>query len=77
MTIEVLALAAATVVGWYVLACWWFPYANCWCCSGSGKHRSRSGRTFRKCRVCSGKGAGFRVGRRVWDWFRGAGGSGP
>jgi hypothetical protein len=66
-------ICAVVVLGYYVLACWWFPLANCWCCKGSGKHRSKSGKTFRRCRTCSGSGSWFRVGRRLWDWFRGVG----
>lgn len=63
------AAGVALVLAAYGLACWWWPYASCWCCHGSGKHRSGSGRTFRRCLVCGGRGSWFRVGRRLWTWF--------
>ncbi|AEA27906.1 hypothetical protein Psed_5779 [Pseudonocardia dioxanivorans CB1190] len=60
---------AAFVVAAYALACWWFPYAACWCCHGSGKHRSSSGKTFRRCLVCGGRGSWWRLGRRAARWL--------
>lgn len=69
---QLLVVAGAVAALWYGVACWWFPFTNCWCCRGGGKHRSRSGRTFRPCRVCGGRGAYFRVGARAWHWFRGS-----
>lgn len=72
-------LAAAVVAGgaWYAIACWLYPLADCWCCGGSGAHRSkgrkgRRGKTSRRCRTCGGKGRWFRVGVRAWHWFRGS-----
>lgn len=70
---ELVVFAALGGVLWYAAACWWYPMAKCWWCRGAGKHTSRSGRTWRPCRVCSGRGSWFRIGRRLWDWFRGAG----
>lgn len=52
--------------GWYMGACWWRPFADCGKCDGRGKFRSKSGRTFRRCRRCKGTGERIRVGRRVW-----------
>jgi hypothetical protein len=57
-------------VGWlaaYLLACWVYPYAACPRCKGSGKRRSPSGKAFRDCRRCGGRGRRVRIGRRIWN----------
>lgn len=40
----------------YVGFCRFFPYAACRNCKGSGKFRSPSGKNFRDCRRCGGRG---------------------
>jgi hypothetical protein len=62
MTVAV--LVAAGVVG-YLVMCAVFPYASCPRCNGSGKLRSPSGKAFRNCRRCGGKGSRVRLGRRI------------
>jgi len=62
------ALAALAFVGWRLLAILLFPYAPCWHCRGSGKHRS--GKYWRPCRKCKGTGRRTRLGRRIWNWTR-------
>jgi hypothetical protein len=62
------ALGVLAVVGWRLLAILLFPYAPCWHCRGSGKHRS--GRYWRPCRKCKGTGRRTRLGRRIWNWTR-------
>jgi hypothetical protein len=61
------------IVAGYGLACWWRPYADCWCCKGVGKHyREKDGKrmkTFRKCRWCRGTSARLRIGRRVYNYY--------
>ncbi len=58
---------AATALLVYALACWWWPFANCGRCEGSGKRRSPTGRRFGKCRRCKGSGMRLRHGRRAWN----------
>lgn len=70
LLVHPVAGALAFLVG-YAAACWWYPLANCWCCRGGGKHRSRGGATFRRCSVCAGKGSWFRVGSRLLAAFWG------
>ena len=62
MTVAVLVVAG--VVG-YVLMCAVFPYTSCPRGKGSGKLRSPSGKAFRECRRCGGKGRRVRIGRRI------------
>ncbi|WP_433368329.1 hypothetical protein ACQPZX_41350 [Actinoplanes sp. CA-142083] len=59
-------VAGLAGIGWYLGACAWFPFADCSKCEGRGKFRSKSGRTFRRCRRCKGSGERIRLGRRVW-----------
>lgn len=72
----------AEMIAWAVLAgvggglayaghCWLRPFAACLKCGGDGKFRSKSGRSWRRCRRCKGSGERVRVGRRVWTWLRG------
>ena len=66
--IAVLALLWA--VG-YVAACALWPFAACRSCHGTAKHRSPSGRAWRRCRRCKGSGARIRLGRQLWTaWTR-------
>lgn len=69
---SLLAAGLVWLVG-YAASCWWFPYVDCLCCKGKGKHRSKKGKTFRRCKVCSGKGSWFRFGRVVWHAVAGSG----
>ncbi|MQA13700.1 MAG: hypothetical protein GEV09_05860 [Pseudonocardiaceae bacterium] len=67
-TVTLVLLGLVWLAG-YSLTCWWWPYASCsWC--EAGKHRSPSGKAWRTCRHCKGKGRRIRLGRRLW---RGAG----
>ena len=65
---QLVALAVLAFLGWRLLAIWVFPYAPCWHCKGTGKHRA--GRYWRPCSWCEGTGRRLRLGRRVWDWTR-------
>lgn len=56
----------ASPLGYYVLACWKFPYRACRHCKG-GKVTSSSGRYWGNCRYCAGKGGHLRLGRRFWQ----------
>lgn len=51
----------------YVIACWFWPYANCRRCAGSGKRRSPTGRAFRRCPRCKGTGRRLRTGRWIFN----------
>lgn len=64
-----LAGLAAVWAGVYVVACAIWPFTNCRKCKGQGKHRSPSGKAWRKCRKCKGSGTRIRGGRRVWNWL--------
>ena len=65
---QLVALAVLAFLGWRLLAIWLFPYAPCWHCKGTGKHRA--GRYWRPCSRCKGTGRRIRLGRRIWDWTR-------
>jgi hypothetical protein len=67
LLLTVLGLIGA---GWYALACWWRPLAYCWCCKGSGRHHNSKGTRFRNCWWCKGDGRRWRMGRRIWNFFR-------
>lgn len=60
------ALAAAA----YVIHCVIWPYRSCRYCD-AGRHRSSSGKAWRYCKRCGGKGAQLRTGRRVWTYLKG------
>lgn len=62
-----LAASAALV---YAVSCWWFPLGHCHCCKGAGRHSRKDGKVFRDCRWCRGSGRRWRIGRRVWNFFR-------
>ena len=62
-------IAAAIVVLWigvYLAACAWWPFRAHSRCSGTGKLRSPSGRSWRRCPGCGGTGTKLRIGRRLW-----------
>jgi hypothetical protein len=61
-------LAAVTI--FYVGGCAWWPFANCWCCDGSGRHSRKDGKVFRNCWWCKGTGRRLRIGRRIWNQIR-------
>lgn len=49
------------VVGGYLLSCLLWPYTKCRSCKG-GKHFSPSGRSWRSCARCGGRGRQLRLG---------------
>lgn len=68
-------LASLTTVGyaaWYMLMCAAFPFGHCRRCSGVGKRYSPlSKKIFRLCPRCEGTGRRVRIGRRIYEYFRG------
>ncbi len=54
-------------LGAYMARCWWYPYAKCACCKGTGRHEAKNGKVLRRCHFC--KGSGRR--RRVWQMLLG------
>jgi hypothetical protein len=67
LTWGLLAAAAALWLAGYLLACLFWPFTACRRCEGAGRHRSPSGRAWRRCRRCRGTGERLRLGRRVWN----------
>jgi hypothetical protein len=65
-----IAITVAVIVGGYVFACWFWPFATCKRCKGNGKRRSPTGRAWRTCKRCKGTGRRIRTGRRVFNWLR-------
>jgi DnaJ-class molecular chaperone len=65
-------LAGVLWVAGYFVACRIWPFTACRKCGGNGKRRSPSGRAFRRCPRCKGKGERLRTGRRVWNALAGA-----
>lgn len=65
---EIAVAVAAILI--YACSCWWFPLAKCYCCKGLGAHARKDGKVFRPCWWCSGSGHRWRIGRRVWNFFR-------
>nr|WP_232075849.1 hypothetical protein [Phytohabitans suffuscus] len=63
-------LAPLVVTFGYVIACAAFPFGNCRKCAGTGKRRSRFGRSLRWCRRCDGTGRRVRIGRRLYELLR-------
>lgn len=51
----------------YLASCAWWPFANCWCCGGSGRHSRGDRKVFRNCRWCRGSGRKLRLGRRFYN----------
>lgn len=73
MTLTFAAIAIGGAAVWaagYLFACAVWPFAACDRCSGSGQHRSPSGRAWRDCRRCKGTGRRIRTGRRLWTWWQ-------
>ncbi len=56
--------------GCYALACWIWPFTACRKCGGAGRHKSPSGKAWRKCRRCKGSATRIRTGRRIFDWLK-------
>jgi hypothetical protein len=54
----------------YGIGCWFWPFAACRKCSGTGKRRSPFGRAFGLCRRCDGDGRRLRIGRRIINSLR-------
>lgn len=69
VVLAVILLVGGT--GWYLIECWWYPWARCWWCRGAGKHSRQDRLVWRSCRVCRGTGSRLRVGRRLWLAMRG------
>jgi hypothetical protein len=63
-------LTGLGLLGTYVFACWFWPYARCGRCGGTGRRQSPSGKAFRLCRRCQGSARRLRIGRRVFNYFR-------
>lgn len=69
-TLTVIGLVAAAL---YVAACSWWPFTACRHRCEGGRVRSPSGRAWRRCWWCKGRGSRVRWGRRVFDAVRGRG----
>ncbi|WP_199513125.1 hypothetical protein [Nucisporomicrobium flavum] len=54
----------------YGIGCWFWPFATCRKCSGSGRRRFPFGRAFGLCRRCAGDGRRLRIGRRIINGLR-------
>lgn len=68
---DTLVLLALALAAGYIVACAWWPYTRHGWCSGTGKRRSPSGKSWRDCGGCAGSGKRVRVGRRVYEAVRG------
>lgn len=66
----ILICAALFSLAGYAAACWLWPITDCRKCGGSGKHRSPTGKAWRKCRRCKGSGSRIRTGRKAFNWFK-------
>ncbi|SNS83202.1 hypothetical protein [Actinomadura mexicana] len=64
-----LLFAILAAVG-YLLHCVIWPYRACRKCDGAGRFRSPTGRAWRYCSRCGGKGAQLRAGRRIWTHLK-------
>jgi hypothetical protein len=64
--VVVIGLLAAAV---YAASCWWFPFAACPRCHGTGKRTRGDGKVHRLCKRCDGTGRRLRVGRRVYNAY--------
>jgi hypothetical protein len=62
--------AALIWVAGYALACWIWPFTACRRCGGAGRHKSPTGKAWRKCRRCKGSASRIRTGRRIFNWLR-------
>jgi hypothetical protein len=71
---KVWLIVAAAVAGsamYYLGSCWLWPFRKCWVCDGTSKHSRRDRKVHRPCRWCRGSGRRLRIGRRIWNHFRG------
>lgn len=66
-------LAALLSLVVYAFVCWFWPWTSCRKCDGAGKFRSPSGRNWRKCPRCKGKGSKERLGAVVLRMLSGRG----
>lgn len=60
-------------LGWaavHLISCIIWPFRACRKCQGAGRFRSPSGRAWRYCTTCRGRGAQLRAGRRIWTWLK-------
>jgi len=64
------ALALAAVGGGYAALCRFWPLATCRRCDGSGKLYAPSGKTFRRCTRCEGRGDRLRWGAKLFGGKR-------
>jgi hypothetical protein len=67
--LSTLCLVAAVWLVGYLIACAVWPYRRCGRCQGTGRRRSPSGRAWRPCRRCEGRGHAIRAGRYLAEWF--------
>ncbi|MGH3923531.1 MAG: hypothetical protein ACRDTT_11810 [Pseudonocardiaceae bacterium] len=51
---------------WYLITCALWPWTACPRWQSTGKHRSPSGRAFRDCHRCGGRGRRVRLGAQLW-----------
>ncbi|MEV4253261.1 hypothetical protein AB0J52_08820 [Spirillospora sp. NPDC049652] len=54
----------------YLTHCVIWPYRACRKCDGAGRFRSPSGKAWRYCHRCAGRGAQLRTGRRIWTHIK-------
>jgi len=66
LVVTVTGIAMAFV---YAGSCWWFPFADCFCCKGKGRHTRDDRKVHRDCRWCRGSGKRLRIGRRIYNKF--------
>lgn len=68
------AVLAGFVIVWaggYAFACWFWPFARCPKCKGTGSRPSPSGKYWRNCRKCGGGGRRMRTGLKAWRFVTG------
>lgn len=63
----ILAIGLTVLFVLYLAECAIWPYANCLYCTGSKKKSSPSGKGFRFCPTCGGKGLRRRFGKFLLD----------
>lgn len=61
--IGTLVLGLLVLAGGYMFACWFWPWTACGKCGGAGRFRSRSGKHWRTCPRCEGRGSQGTAGR--------------
>src|SRR4051812_47426072 len=62
-------LAGLLTAAVYALGCWWFPFAHCRGCGGTGKKYRDDGKVYRYHRWCAGTGRRLRIGRRIFNHY--------